>query len=230
VIFRQLFDVISSTGTYLLAERRGGEALLTDPVLEHTGRNVRLVEELDLRRVLAVYAHIHAGHSTALGALHARTGCTTAMGEMTRPEGVAVHFRNCEKLAVDGLRLGIFYTPGYADDSCSSLLPDRASTGDTLLIRRTGRTDFRNGRPAAQYDSQFGKLLRLPEDTLVYAVHGYNGMTVSTIGEERHHNPRLQVTGKQAYVDLMNAFDLDDARVMDLAVPTNRACGVLNAA
>jgi len=230
MIFRQLFDKTSSTYTYLLAERQGGEALLIDPVLDNTGQYVRLIEELDLKLVLAVDTHIHADHVTALGALRDQTGCVSAMGAMTRTECVSIQFREGEKLDVDNLHLDILYTPGHTDDSYSLLLPDRVFTGDTLLIRGTGRTDFQNGNPAAQYDSLFGKLLQLPEDTFVYPAHDYNGMTVSTIGEEKRHNPRLQISGKQAYIDQMNALELDDPRLMDTAVPANRACGVLNAA
>jgi len=230
MIFRQLFDKTSSTYTYLLAERQGGEALLIDPVLDNTGQYVRLIEELKLKLVLAVDTHIHADHVTALGALRDQTGCVSAMGSMTRAECVSVQFREGEKLDVDNMHLDILYTPGHTDDSYSLLLPDRVFTGDTLLIRGTGRTDFQNGDPAAQYDSLFDKLLTLPEDTFVYPAHDYNGMTVSTIGEEKRHNPRLQVSGKQAYIDQMNALELDDPRVMDIAVPANRACGVLNAA
>lgn len=230
MIFRQLFDKTSSTYTYLLAERQGGEALLIDPVLDNTGQYVRLIEELDLKLVLAVDTHIHADHVTALGALRDQTGCVSAMGAMTRTECVSVQFREGEKLDVDNLHLDILYTPGHTDDSYSLLLPDRVFTGDTLLIRGTGRTDFQNGDPAAQYDSLFGKLLQLPEDTFVYPAHDYNGMTVSTIGEEKRHNPRLQISGKQDYIDQMNALELDDPRLMDIAVPANRACGVLNAA
>ena len=230
MIFRQLFDKTSSTYTYLLAERQGGEALLIDPVLDNTAQYVRLIEELDLKLVKAVDTHIHADHITGLGALRELTGCVTAMGAMTRSECVSVHFREGEKLSADNLHLDILYTPGHTDDSYSLLLPDRVFTGDTLLIRGTGRTDFQNGDPAAQYDSLFGKLLKLPEETLVYPAHDYNGMTVSTIGEERRHNPRLQVSDKQAYIDQMNALVLDDPRLMDIAVPANRACGVLDAA
>jgi sulfur dioxygenase len=230
MIFRQLFDHTSSTYTYLLAERAGAEALLIDPVLENTDRYVRLIEELDLRLVLAVDTHIHADHVTALGALRERTGCTTALGEMTRAECASVHFREGERLRVDNLHLDVLYTPGHTDDSYSFLLPDRVFTGDTLLIRGTGRTDFQNGDPAAQYDSLFGKLLKLPEATLVYPAHDYNGMTVSTIGEERRWNPRLQVEGRQAYVDLMNGLKLANPRLMDVAVPANRACGLKAAA
>jgi glyoxylase-like metal-dependent hydrolase (beta-lactamase superfamily II) len=152
------------------------------------------------------------------------------MGEMSRAECVSVQFREGEQLAVDGLRLDVLYTPGHTDDSYSFLLHDRVFTGDTLLIRGTGRTDFQNGDPAAQYDSLFGKLLCLAPDILVYPAHDYHGMTVSTIGEERRHNPRLQVTDKQAYIDQMNALELDDPRLMDVAVPANRACGTGNAA
>lgn len=230
MIFRQLFDTTSSTYTYLVAERRGGEALLIDPVLENAEQYVRLVDELDLRLVLAVDTHIHADHITALGTLQERTDCVTAMGEMTKAECVSVLFREGEKLCADKLHLEILYTPGHTDDSYSFLLPDRVFTGDTLLIRGTGRTDFQNGDAEAQYDSLFGKLLRLPEQTLVFPAHDYNGMTVSTIEEEKRHNPRLQMADKQAYVDLMNSLKLDYPRLMDVAVPANRSCGLKQAA
>lgn len=230
MIFRQLFDRSSSTYTYLLAERTGGEALLIDPVLDNIAQYVRLIDELDLKLVKAVDTHIHADHITALGALREQTGCATAMGATTRSECVSVHFQEGEKLSADNLHLDVIYTPGHTDDSYSFLLPDRVFTGDTLLIRGTGRTDFQNGDPAAQYDSLFNKLLRLPEDILVYPAHDYHGMTVSTIGEERHHNPRLQVNGMQAYVELMNGLELDDPRMMDIAIPANRACGLPDAA
>jgi len=230
MLFRQLFDQTSHTYTYLLAERRGGEALLIDPVLENITQYVRLLEELDVQLVMAVDTHIHADHVTALGALHEQTGCASAMGAMTGAECVSVHFHEGEKLCVDNLHLEILYTPGHTDDSYSFLLPDRVFTGDTLLIRGTGRTDFQNGDPGVQYDSLFSKLLTLPEDTLVYPAHDYNGMTVSTIGEEKRHNPRLQVADKQAYIDLMNGLVLDDPKLMDIAVPANRACGMRSAA
>ena len=230
MIFRQLFDRTSSTYTYLLAERRGGEALLIDPVIENTDQYIRLLDELDVKLVLAVDTHIHADHVTALGNLRNRTDCATAMGDKTGVDCVSVRFREGEKLCVDNLHLDILYTPGHTDDSYSFVLPDRVFTGDTLLIRGTGRTDFQNGDPAAQYDSLFEKLLRLPRETLVFPAHDYNGMTVSTIGEEAQHNPRLQVDSKQAYIDQMNALDLDDPRLMDVAVPANRGCGLKTAA
>jgi glyoxylase-like metal-dependent hydrolase (beta-lactamase superfamily II) len=230
MLFRQLFDHTSQTYTYLIAQRRGGEALLIDPVLENTAQYVRLLAELDVKLVMAVDTHIHADHVTALGSLRDVTGCASAMGTMSRTECVSVHFQEGDKLCVDNLHLDILYTPGHTDDSYSFVLPDRVFTGDTLLIRGTGRTDFQNGDPGAQYDSLFGKLLKLPDDTLVYPAHDYNGMTASTIGEEKRHNPRLQVGERQAYIDLMNALELDDPRLMDIAVPANRACGANRAA
>lgn len=230
MIFRQLYDHESSTYTYLLADRTGGEALLIDPVLENTEQYVRLIDELNLKLVLAVDTHIHADHVTALGTLQEKTDCASAMGEMTRAECVSVWFKEGEKLCVDNLHLDIIYTPGHTDNSYSFLLPDRVFTGDTLLIRGTGRTDFQNGDPAAQYDSLFGKLLRLPDETLVYPAHDYKGMTVSSIGEEKYHNPRLQVANKQAYIDMMNGLKLDNPRLMDIAVPANNSCGLKSAA
>lgn len=226
MIFRQLFDHKSSTFTYLLAERNGGEALLIDPVLENTEQYVRLIDELDLKLVLAVDSHIHADHVTAIGALRQRTDCASAMGAMTKTECVSVCFKEGEKLSVDNLHLDVLYTPGHTSDSYSFRMEDRVFTGDTLLIRGTGRTDFQNGDPGAQYDSLFGKLLILPDETLVYPAHDYNGMTVSTIGEEKRYSPRLQVADKQAYIDLMNGLVLEDPELMDIAVPSNRQCGL----
>lgn len=230
MIFRQLYDHASSTYTYLLAERMGGEALLIDPVLENTGQYLQLISELELKLVLAVDTHIHADHVTALGSLRNSTGCASAMGEMSQSECVSVSFHEGEKLHVDNLRLDILYTPGHTSDSYSFVMPDRVFTGDTLLIRGTGRTDFQNGDAAAQYDSLFNKLLKLPEQTLVYPAHDYQGRTVSSIREEKHHNPRLLLKDKQAYIDHMNSLKLDNPKLMDIAVPANMQCGLTKAA
>lgn len=230
MIFRQLYDHESSTYTYLLASRPGGEALLIDPVREHVGAYARLVDELDLNLVLAVDTHIHADHITGLGSLRNHTGCATAMGERTAAECLDTRFGDGEKINLDGIALKALYTPGHTDDSYSLLLPDRVFTGDTLLIRGTGRTDFQNGDPGEQYESLFGRLLQLPESTLVYPAHDYNGMTSSSIGEEKRHNPRLQVSSKAEYVRMMNGLVLDNPRLMDVAVPANRQCGLRPAA
>lgn len=226
MIFRQLFDSTSSTYTYLLASRAGGEALLIDPVLERSEQYLRLLKELDLRLLMAVDTHVHADHVTALGSLRDATHCTTAMGEMSRADCVSLKLKEGEPILLDGLRVEVMYTPGHTDDSYSLRLSDRVFTGDTLLIRGTGRTDFQNGDPAAQYDSLFGKLLKLPEQTLVYPAHDYNGMSVSTIAEERAHNPRLQVKDRGDYVALMNGLKLSNPKLMDVAVPANLGCGL----
>jgi glyoxylase-like metal-dependent hydrolase (beta-lactamase superfamily II) len=230
MIFRQLYDSTSSTYTYLLAERQGGEALIIDPVLERVKQYLRLVEELDLKLVMALDTHIHADHVTGIGSLRSAVDCATAMGEQSKAECLTVRFREGETLKADGIRAKALYTPGHTDDSYSFLMQDRVFTGDTLLIRGTGRTDFQNGDPGAQYDSLFNKLLVLPEDTLVYPAHDYEGHTCSSIGEEKRHNPRLQVRSRQAYIDQMNALDLDPPKLIDVAVPANRCCGLTMAA
>jgi len=230
MIFRQLYDPISSTYTYLLAERQGGEALIIDPVLDRVTQYLQLVRELDLKLVMALDTHIHADHVTGIGSLRSAVDCATAMGEHSQAECVTVRFREGETLKADGIGVKALYTPGHTDDSYSFVMQDRVFTGDTLLIRGTGRTDFQNGDPGAQYDSLFNKLLLLPEDTLVYPAHDYQGSTCSSIGEERRHNPRLQVRSRQAYIDQMNALDLDPPKLIDVAVPANHCCGLTMAA
>jgi sulfur dioxygenase len=226
MIFRQLFDAVSGTYTYLLASRRGGEALIIDPVIEKVDRYLQLIEELDARLVKAVDTHLHADHITGLGALRDRTHCVTVMGEQSGVDVVSMRVSDGDKLQIEGVSLDVLYTPGHTDDSYSFLLADRVFTGDTLLIRSTGRTDFQNGDARAQYESLFGRLLKLPEETLVYPAHDYKGDTVSTIGEEKRFNPRLQVTSVDQYVELMSHLKLSDPKMMDIAVPANLRVGL----
>ncbi|HLQ91213.1 MAG TPA: MBL fold metallo-hydrolase [Xanthobacteraceae bacterium] len=225
MIFRQLFDSVSGTYTYLLASRRGGEALIIDPVIEKVERYVQLVTELDLKLVKAVDTHLHADHITGLGALRDHTHCITVMGEHSKVDVVSMRIAEGDKLTIEGLALDVIYTPGHTDDSYSFRMSDRVFTGDTLLIRGTGRTDFQNGDPRAQYDSIFNKLLKLPEETLVFPAHDYKGETSSTIGEEKAFNPRLQVKSMDAYVELMNKLNLPNPKMMDVAVPANMKVG-----
>lgn len=225
MLFRQLYDLDTGTYTYLLAARPGGEAVIIDPVLEQINAYLQLLRELDVRLVKAIDTHTHADHVTAMGQLRDTTGCVTIMGEQTKAECVSLRVKDGEHIAVDGLTLQALYTPGHTDESYSFLMDDRVFTGDTLLIRGTGRTDFQNGDARAQYDSLFNKLLKLPEDTLVYPGHDYKGWTVSTIGEERRYNPRLQVSSVEAYVNIMNNLKLPNPKYMDVAVPANLACG-----
>ncbi len=226
MIFRQLFDAASSTYSYLLASRRGGEALIIDPVIEKVDRYLQLLHELDLRLVKAVDTHLHADHITGLGALRDRTHCITVMGDKSRVDVVSMRVADGDRLQIEGVDLEVLYTPGHTDDSCCFRLEDRVFTGDTLLIRGTGRTDFQNGDARAQYESIFGRLLRLPDETLVYPAHDYKGDTVSTIGEERRFNPRLQVKSVDEYVALMHNLKLANPKMMDVAVPANMKVGL----
>jgi sulfur dioxygenase len=226
MIFRQLFDSTSGTYTYILASRQGGEALIIDPVLEKVDRYLQLVRELDLKLVKAVDTHLHADHITGLGALRDRTHCITVMGEQSHADVVSMRVAEGDRVEIDGVRLDVLYTPGHTDDSYSFRMADRVFTGDTLLIRGTGRTDFQNGDPRAQYDSIFNKLLRLPDATLVYPAHDYKGDTVSTIGEEKLFNPRLRVKSMDEYAELMNNLKLPNPKMMDVAVPANMHVGL----
>ena len=226
MIFRQLFDSVSGTYSYLLASRAGGEALILDPVLEKVDRYCQLLRELDLRLVKAVDTHLHADHVTGLGELRDRTHCVTIMGEQSKADVVAMRVADGDKVMIEGLSLDVMYTPGHTDDSYSYLMGDRVFTGDTLLIRGTGRTDFQNGSARAQYDSIFGRLLKLPDETMVFPAHDYKGDTVSTIGEEKRFNPRLQVHSVDEYVELMNNLNLPNPKLMDVVVPANMQVGL----
>ena len=226
MIFRQLFDGVSGTYTYLLASRHGGEALIIDPVLEKVDRYIQLVNELDLKLVKAVDTHLHADHITGLGALRDRTQCITVMGENSKVDVVSMRLSEGDKLTIEGVALDVLYTPGHTDDSYSFLMRDRVFTGDTLLIRGTGRTDFQNGDARQQYDSIFGRLLKLPDATLVFPAHDYKGDTVSTIGEEKAFNPRLQVKSVDEYIELMNGLHLPNPKMMDVVVPANLHIGL----
>ena len=226
MIFRQLFDSVSGTYSYLLASRAGGEALILDPVLEKVDRYCQLLRELDLRLVKAVDTHLHADHVTGLGELRDRTHCVTIMGEQSKADVVAMRVGDGDRVMIEGLSLDVMYTPGHTDDSYSYLMSDRVFTGDTLLIRGTGRTDFQNGSARAQYDSIFNRLLKLPDETMVFPAHDYKGDTVSTIGEEKRFNPRLQVRSVDEYIELMGNLKLPNPKLMDVVLPANMHVGL----
>ncbi|MGH8494145.1 MAG: MBL fold metallo-hydrolase [Moraxellaceae bacterium] len=229
MLFRQLFDKVSSTYSYLLADKQSGEAVLIDPVKEHVPAYLQLLQELGLNLVAALDTHVHADHVTALGDLREATQCVTWMGEQAQADCVSARFRDGSSIPFGRYQLQVIYTPGHTDDSYSFYLEEEgqryAFTGDTLLIRGTGRTDFQNGNAAQQYHSLFERLLKLSPDTRVYPAHDYKGWTVSTIAEERAFNPRLQVINETAYVELMAGLELPNPLLMDVAVPANRACG-----
>src|SRR6201987_5230025 len=200
MIFRQLLDSVSGTYTYLLASRRGGEALILDPVLEKVDRYIQLVSELDLKLVKAVDTHLHADHITGLGALRDRTHCVTVMGERSKVDVVSMRLSEGDKLTIEGVALDVLYTPGPTDDSYSFLVHDRGFTGN--------------------------KVLRLPDETMIFPAHDYKGETVSTVGEEKAFNPRLQVKSVDQYVDVMNSLNLPNPKMMDVAVPANMRVGL----
>jgi len=232
MIFRQLFDRESSTYSYLLGDEISREALLIDPVLEQTDQNLALLRELGLTLKLALDTHTHADHITGLGELREQTGCTTMMGSQAVATCLSATFADGDQVGVDGINLEVIYTPGHTDDSYSFYLPKSEHggmlfSGDTLLIRGTGRTDFQNGSAEQQYNSLFNRLLQLPEETAVYPGHDYKGWTVSNIAEEKQHNPRLQVADQQAYISLMAALKLPNPKLMDIAVPANQSCGAI---
>ena len=221
MIFEQLFDTKSSTYTYILSSGKGREALIIDPVLEHTDQYINLLNKLELKLVKVIDTHIHADHITGLNELSERTNCTKIMGENSKSEVVDLRVKEDENVKIDNINLKVMYTPGHTDCSYSYLMNDRVFTGDTLLINGTGRTDFQNCNARQQYDSRFNKLLILPENTMVFPAHDYNGKKHSTIGSERKNNPRLQVNSVDQYVEIMNNLKLANPKMMDVAVPAN---------
>lgn len=227
MIFRQLFDSNSSTYTYLMASGPGREALIIDPVKEKTADYLQLIEQLDLKLVRAIDTHTHADHVTALGDLRNATECVTIMGEFTKASCVSEQVRDGDVIRVDGIDLTALYTPGHTDESFSFVLNSNRAvfTGDVLLIRGSGRTDFQGGDPYKSWDSIVNKLFVLPEDTLVYPAHDYKGWTCSSIGEEKQHNPRLAGKTADEYANIMNNLNLPNPKMMDIAVPANLACG-----
>jgi len=229
MIFRQLFHAESCTYTYLLGCESSRQSLLIDPVVDNIAQYLQLISDLELNLILAIDTHVHADHITALGALRERTGCQTMMGEPSRAMCVSKTFSDGDIIAFGDHQLIALHTPGHTDDSYCFLLQSAHEqwlfSGDTLLIRGTGRTDFQNGSSTDQYNSIFEKILTLPDKTRVYPGHDYKGWTVSTIGEEKRHNLRLQVSSRHEYEELMGRLELASPKLMDVAVPANLACG-----
>ena len=221
MIFKQLFDTKSSTYTYIIASGEGREALIIDPVIEHSDEYSTILNNLDLKLVKVIDTHIHADHISALNELNKRTNCIRVMGEKSKSEVIDLRIKDGEKIKVEEVELQAIYTPGHTDCSYSFLMNDRVFTGDTLLINGSGRTDFQNGNAYDAYDSIFNKLLKLPEKTLVFPAHDYNGKKFSTIENEKNNNPRLQVSSKEEYADIMNNLNLANPKMMDVAVPAN---------
>ena len=226
MLFRQLFDKTSCTYTYLIASAKGREALIIDPVLENVEQYIKLLDELDLKLVKVIDTHIHADHISGIAELRDKTNCVTVMGDKTPADVVAMQVADEEIIKIDNLELKAIYTPGHTIESFSFLMKDRVFTGDVLLIKGTGRTDFQNGNARDSYNSIFDRLLKLPDKTLVYPAHDYKGEMVSTIIEEKKFNPRLQVSSPEEYIQIMNNLNLPNPVMMDVAVPNNLKLGI----
>ena len=225
MIFKQLFDTKSSTYTYLISSGKGREALIIDPVIENVTEYINVLKELDLKLVKVIDTHIHADHITAASKLKDITKCSTIMGDHSPAESVEIKVKDNELIDLDNLKIRAIYTPGHTSDSYSFLMDNHLFSGDTLLINGTGRTDFQNGNSKDAYNSLFNKLLKLPDETLLYPAHDYKGEKVSTIGKEKKLNPRLQVKSVDEYIDIMNNLNLKKPVEIEINVSRNIKLG-----
>ena len=221
MLFKQLFDTKSSTYTYIVSSGKGREALIIDPVIDNTDEYISVLKNLDLKLVKVIDTHIHADHISGLNELSKRTKCSKIMGEQSASEVIDIRVKDNEKIKIENIELISMYTPGHTDCSYSFVMNDRVFTGDILLINGTGRTDFQNGSSHDAYNSLFNKLLKLPEKTLVYPAHDYNGKKYSTIKNEKRNNPRLQISSVEEYAEIMDNLNLEFPETMDIAVPAN---------
>ena len=226
MIFKQVFDKKSSTYTYIIASSEGREALIIDPVLDNVEDYIKILNQLNLKLVKVIDTHIHADHVTGAGKLRDKTKCVTIMGEHTPTDAVELKVKDDEIIKLDKLNFRAIYTPGHTSDSFCFLMDKYLFSGDTLLINGTGRTDFQNGNSTDAYHSIFNRLLKLPEDTLLYPAHDYKGETVSTIGKEKRSNPRLQVRNVDEYIEIMNNLNLKKPEKIDYNVSSNLKLGV----
>lgn len=226
MLFRQLFDRESSTYTYLIASQETQEAILVDPVLEQVDRDLKLLEELGLKLSYCLETHVHADHITGTGKLRTLTNCQGIVPENAQVECADREIKHGEKLVMGEVSIEAIATPGHTDSHMSYLVAgDKVLTGDCLLIRGCGRTDFQSGDPGTMYDSITQRLFTLPDTTLVYPGHDYQGQTVSTIGEEKAFNKRLGGKTRESFIEMMNNLNLPDPQKMSQAVPANQSCG-----
>ncbi|ELR99356.1 MBL fold metallo-hydrolase [Gloeocapsa sp. PCC 73106] len=226
MLFRQLFDQESSTYTYLIASQQTQFAILVDPVLEQVARDVKLLTELGLKLNFSLETHVHADHVTGTSKLRSLTNCHGVVPEKAQVQCADRQIKNGETLMIGEVSIKAIATPGHTDSHMTYLVgKDRLLTGDCLLIRGCGRTDFQSGDPGVLFDSITQKLFTFPDTTLVYPGHDYRGQTVSTIGEEKAFNPRLVNQTRESFINLMNNLNLPEPQKMSEAVPANRNCG-----
>jgi glyoxylase-like metal-dependent hydrolase (beta-lactamase superfamily II) len=224
MIFRQLFDAESSTYTYLIADEETREAALIDPVREQILRDLAVLRELSLKLVWVLDTHVHADHITAAGALRDQTGARTVASKKG-PACADVQVGVGDMVRVGSIVVSVLETPGHTDDSISYCVDGHVFTGDALMIRAAGRTDFQNGSAGQLYDTITRVLFALPDDTQVHPAHDYKGLTVTTIGEEKRWNARVAGRNREEFIELMNGLKLPKPKKIDVAVPANQSCG-----
>lgn len=229
MLLRQLFDHQTYTFTYLIADCSSGQAAIIDPVIDQLQSYLRLLNELNLKLTIALDTHVHADHITALNALREVTNCKTYIGLSNEIACADYSLTDQQIIKLGQIDIEVIYTPGHTDNSfCFYVVNNQQKilfTGDTLLLRGTGRTDFQNGSAEDLYHSLHSKLLKLSDDTIIYPGHDYKGWSQSTIAEEKAHNPRLQVHPVEQFIDLMANLNLPNPKFMDVAVPANMSCG-----
>ncbi|GAB5500141.1 MAG: MBL fold metallo-hydrolase [Pseudohongiellaceae bacterium] len=226
MIFRQLFEPLSSTYTYLFGCEDSGQAILVDPVIPTMERDLALLHELQLKLAMTVETHVHADHITSALYLRQKTGCQIAFPAVDNLPCADVHVEDRKPVILGSIELLPLFTPGHTDDHYSYQVDGRVLTGDCLLIDGCGRTDFQNGDSAMLYQTITGTLFQLPDDTLVYPAHDYKGRHVSSIAQEKARNPRVGGDKtQQQFIDLMADLDLPYPKFIDFAVPGNKLCG-----
>ncbi|MEQ8958598.1 MAG: MBL fold metallo-hydrolase [Coleofasciculus sp. C2-GNP5-27] len=226
MLFRQLFDSETSTYTYLIADLTTKAAILVDPVKEQVDRDRKLLDELGLTLQYCLETHIHADHVTGTAQLRELTPCKGVVPQNASATCADCFLADGEVLRVGSVEIVAIATPGHTDSHNAYLVNrDRVLTGDSLLIRGCGRTDFQSGDAGTLFDYITQKLFNLPAETLVYPGHDYHGHTVSTIGEEQQWNPRLANRDRASFIELMNNLNLPDPKKMMEAVPANERCG-----
>ncbi|MCU7891081.1 MAG: MBL fold metallo-hydrolase [Candidatus Thiodiazotropha sp. (ex Ustalcina ferruginea)] len=225
---RQLIDNRSSTYTYLVWDPNSREAAIIDPVREQVGRDLKLIQELDLILKYSLETHIHADHLTGSGLIRESLDCSIGVHTNVASECFDLKLADGDIISLGEVKLEVIHTPGHTNTDISYLGDGVVFTGDILLIRGSGRTDFQSGDPGQSYDSITHRLFTLPNETMIYPGHDYNGFTCSTVGEEKQFNPRLgNGAQRDDYIRLMQSMKLTKPDRMDSAVPGNQACGLV---